>query len=358
MPEHTPDPAVLPNPGQPDENTSLINEERTSSLTGERTSPLNEKEASPLTGDYNPPGDYIVRATALGGAVRAFACRTIDTCSEALRIHQMSPLAAVALGRLLTGVLLMGQLELKNETDSLTAIVRGDGPLEGLTVIGMGDTTVRGYCRHPVVESIYKRAGKLDVGQAIGRGTLTILKDLGLKEPYVGQVELVSGEIAEDLTYYLAASEQIPSIVSLGVQVNAQGIHVAGGFIIQLMPDAPEGIAEYLETRAAGFPEVTFLLEEGFTPQQLLDLLLGDPDIHYHSLTPCSYDCPCNRERMERNLIALGPRELQELALDPAGINLECHFCNRHYTFSQQQVRYLLQEMVDENNRKAPLATD
>lgn len=305
-------------------------------------------QPQPITGDYNPPYDYIVRATALDGAVRAFACRTTQTCQEALRVHQLAPIAAVALGRLMTGVLLMTQQDLKDDNDSITAIIRGDGPLGGMTVIGQGDATVRGYCQHPVIETVYKRPGKMDVGRAVGSGTLTILKDHGLTEPYVGRVELVSGEIAEDLTYYLAVSEQIPTIVSLGVLITADGIKEAGGMVVQLMPDAGDDIATYLENRISGFPEVTFLMQEGFTPQQILDLLIGDPDIIYHTVTPCRYVCHCSRERMERNLLALGPHELHDLAQDPAGINLECHFCSENYYFTQQQVRNLLHEMTDQ----------
>ncbi len=292
----------------------------------------------------DPGGDYIVRATALKGAVRAFACRTTDTCREAVRLHQLSPLAAAALGRLMSGVLMMTQ-DLKREEDSITAIIHCDGPLQGLTVIGEGDATVRGLVNQPVVETRYVRPGKLDVGSAVGAGTLTILRDLSLKEPYIGKVKLVSGEIAEDLTYYLAVSEQIPTAISLGVKMDQEGIHHAGGMMVQLLPDAEDSVAEYLETRLAGFPEISHLMEEGFNPHQILDLLFGDPDIQFYTVTPCSYACHCSRERMEKNLIALGKKELGELALDPAGINLECHFCSTHYYFSQQEIRTLLQSL-------------
>lgn len=290
-------------------------------------------------------GDYIVSALALHGQVRAFACRTTDLCNVARTIHQLSPMAAVALGRLMTGVLLLTDQGLKNDNDTITAIVRGDGPLQGMTVVGTGQQTVRGYCYQPIVETVNKRPGKLDIGAAVGEGTLTILKDLGLKEPYMGKVELVSGEIAEDLTYYLASSEQTPSAVGLGVLVDANGISHAGGFLVQLMPDASAEAIDYLEKRVGGFPEVTFLMQEGFTPDQILDLLLGDPDIQYYDQKPAAYVCSCSRERMEKNLIALGKSELADLAIAPEGINLECHFCEKHYAFSQQEIAALIKEL-------------
>ena len=307
-----------------------------------------EKAAQAAYPDTSHPGDLIVSALAYHGQVRAFACRTIDLCREAQRLHGLSPMAAVALGRLMSGVLLMAEQGLKNDQDSITAIVRGDGPLQGMTVIGTGQQTVRGYCHQPVIETISKRPGKLDIGAAVGQGTLTIIKDLGLKEPYMGKVELISGEIAEDLTYYLASSEQTPSAVSLGVLVTADGINQAGGFLVQVMPDATPETLDHLEQRLAGFPEVSYLLQEGFTPAQILDLLFGDPDIQFFPPKPLRYACTCSRKRMEQNLIALGVREIHELSGDPEGINLECHFCNTHYRFSQAELQHLFTEMVQD----------
>lgn len=293
-----------------------------------------------------PAGDYIVSALALNGQVRAFACRTTRLCQEAQDIHQMSPVAAVALGRLMTGTLLMAEQGLKNDSDTISMIIRSNGPLQGMTVVGTGHQTVRGYCYQPVVETLHKRPGKLDIGQAVGEGTLTVIKDLGLKEPYMGKVELVSGEIAEDLTYYLASSEQTPSAVGLGVLVDANGISHAGGFMVQMLPDATEETIQYLETRLGGFPEVTYWMQEGFNPDQILDLLFGDPGIQYFCHKPLSYACTCSHERMEQNLIALGARELADLAQDPAGVNLECHFCASHYPFSQEELQNMLTELV------------
>lgn len=288
----------------------------------------------------------MVSALALNGQVRAFACRTTRLCQEAQNIHQMSPMAAVALGRLMTGTLLLTEQGLKNATDTISVVIRSNGPLQGMTVVGTGRQTVRGYCVQPVVETLHKRPGKLDIGQAVGEGTLTVIKDLGLKEPYMGKVELVSGEIAEDLTYYLASSEQTPSAMGLGVLVDAQGISHAGGFMVQMLPDATEETIQYLETRLGGFPEVTYWMQEGFNPDQILDLLFGDPQIQYFEHKPLSYACTCSRERMEQNLIALGASELFDLAQDPDGINLECHFCSSHYPFSQLQLQKLLADLV------------
>ncbi len=290
----------------------------------------------------DPGTDYIVRATAYGGFVRAFAARTTTTCTKAAEIHQLSPSAAAALGRLMTGVLMMTQ-DLKREDHSITAIVKSDGPIGGLTVIGQGDATVRGLVSQPVVESVYSRPGKLDIGAVVGSGTLTVMRDLGLKEPYVGKVDLVSGEIAEDLTYYLAVSEQTPSAVSLGVQMDQRGVIAAGGLIVQLLPGAGDEVAERVEQRVSGFPEVTHLMSEGFNPHQLLDLLFGDPDIKYLDVTPCGYACHCSRERMVRNLVALGQSELEELAADEKGIELTCHFCNQRYHFNSQDMKDLIQ---------------
>ena len=285
--------------------------------------------------------DHIVRATACHHTVRALACRTTDVCREAVRLHGLSPMAAAALGRLMSGVLMMTQ-DLDQPGDTITAIIQGDGPLQGMTVVGEQNATVRGTVLQPIVETRYREDGKLDIGFAIGKGTLTIIRDLRLKKPYIGRVALVSGEIAEDLAAYFAISEQIPSIVSLGVRMTREGITQAGGLIIQLLPDADEEIISWLEQRVSQFPDVTALLETGATPQQLLEKLLGADNVQVHSITPCAYACPCNRERMARNLIAMGYEQLSELAADPEGIHLECHFCNRSYYFSQSDVQKLL----------------
>ncbi len=288
--------------------------------------------------------DYMVTATALSGKVRALAVRSTNLVKEALRIHKTSPVATAALGRFLTGTLFLADT-LKGEGDTLTTNIRSDGPLQGMTAVADSRGNVRGYCLEPVVETTYHRPGKLNVGAAVGNGKLTVVKDFGLKEPYVGQVELVSGEIAEDFTYYLASSEQTPSIVSLGVGIDSNGVTCAGGFMVQLLPGADEETIEYLENRVSGgFPDVTFLLSEGMNPEKILDMFLGDKDICFLEGRKVAYKCNCSRDRMERNLMAIGKKDLTELSEDPNGIDLECHFCDQKYHFSQEDVKEMLEE--------------
>ena len=300
-------------------------------------------------GSPKDQSDYMVTATALDGKVRALAIRSTNLVKEALRVHGTSPVATAALGRFLTGALFLADT-LKGDGDTMTLNIRSDGPLQGMTVVADSHGHVRGYCLEPVVETVYHRPGKLNVGAAVGKGKLTVVKDFGLKEPYVGQVELVSGEIAEDLTYYLAASEQTPSIVSLGVGLDENGVTCAGGFMVQLLPGADEETISYLEKRVGGgFPEVTFLLQEGMNPEKILDMFLGDEKICFLQGAPVSYQCNCSRERMERNLLAIGKKDLTELSLDPKGIDLECHFCDQRYHFSQEDVKALISEDSEES---------
>lgn len=295
-------------------------------------------------GSPTDDSDYIVTATALSGKVRALAIRSTNLVKEALRIHNTSPVATAALGRFLTGTLFLADT-LKGEGDSLTTNIRSDGPLQGMTAVADSHGNVRGYCLEPVVETTYHRPGKLNVGAAVGNGKLTVVKDFGLKEPYVGQVELVSGEIAEDFTYYLASSEQTPSIVSLGVGIDANGVTCAGGFMVQLLPGADEETISYLENRVSGgFPDVTFLLTEGMNPEKILDMFLGDKDICFLEGRKVAYKCNCSRDRMERNLMAIGKKDLTELSEDPNGIDLECHFCDQKYHFSQEDVLGMLED--------------
>lgn len=289
-----------------------------------------------------PDQDYMVTAMALGGKVRVLSARTTNICKEALRIHAMSPVATAALGRFLTGTLLLGA-NLKGDNCSITANIRSSGPIKGMTSVCNSSGGVKGYCIEPVVPTVNRAPGKLDVSAAIGKGMLSVVKDLGLKEPYVGMCELISGEIAEDFTYYLATSEQTRSIMSLGVLMNSEGVLHAGGFLVQLMPEAGEQEIEYLEKRASGgFPDITYLLSEGLNPEHIADMFIGDPDIQFLSGNPVRYECECSREKMERNLIALGKTELENLATDPDGIELCCHFCDAKYRFSCTEVSGLL----------------
>jgi len=286
----------------------------------------------------DPQADYIVRATAFNGQVRALAIRSTSLCREALRIHRTSPVATAALGRFLSGSLLLAD-NLKSEEDTQTTIIRCDGPLHGMTAVCDAKGNVRGYCNEPVVENTFHAPGKLDVGAAVGNGILTVIRDFGLKEPYVGTVKLVSGEIAEDFTYYLAVSEQTPSIMSLGVLVDNSGVVHAGGFLVQVMPGAGDDLLDFLEKRAGGgFPDVTFLMSEGMNPEKILDMFLGDPQIEYLTATQVQFSCNCSRDRMERNLLTLGKAQLDELSEDEKGISLECHFCGTKYQFDRESL--------------------
>ncbi|MHB1454342.1 MAG: Hsp33 family molecular chaperone HslO [Saccharofermentanales bacterium] len=301
-----------------------------------------DQEYKLLPDDYT--GDYIVQATAFSGMVQAISVRSSDTCRAMADIHSLSPVSAAALGRVCSALFIMSR-DLKTATVSVSATIRCDGEIGGIFAICTADAKVRGYVSNPLAETSYKSKGKLDVGGAIGKGTLTIIKDLGLKEPYTGRVELVSGEIAEDFASYYMLSEQIPSVISLGVGMSRDGITGAGGLMVRILPDAGDEIVSYLESRAAGFPQVSWLLEEGFTPEQIIDLFLGDPDIRYYDRTPCGHECTCSRDRMLRNLMTLGRDELKSLLEDPADIELNCHFCNSSYSFTNSDVKKIIESL-------------
>ena len=299
---------------------------------------------------YHAPGapedlntDYLVHATALKGKVRAFGILSTTLCQEALRIHGTSPVATAALGRFLTGSLLLAE-DMKSDADNQTTVINCEGPIGGMTVVCDADGNTRGYVNQPVVENFYHGPGKLDVGKAIGKGTLRVIRGgENRMQPYIGTVELQSGEIAEDFTYYLASSEQIPSIVCLGVLLEDGKVSTAGGFLIQVLPGADEETLTYLEERAnGGFPDVTFLLSEGMNPEQILDVFLGDSEIQFISSHHVQYKCPCSRDKMEKNLLALGSSELNSLAMEEDEITLECHFCDSRYHFSSDQISELI----------------
>ena len=288
--------------------------------------------------------DYMIRATALDGAVSAIAIRHTNACRDMTEIHSLSPIVAAAFGRLCGGVMMMSQ-DLKSDDATVSTTISCDGPIGEMFAISSSDGMVRGYVKNPTVETVYKNEGKLDVGAAVGKGSLTVIKDMKMKEPYIGRVELISGEIAEDLAAYYLFSEQIPTVVSLGVKMDREGITHAGGLMIRLLPDASEDVISYIEKRALGFPEISWLLEEGFDPHQVIDLFLGDPEIKYYEKIPCGYRCNCSEEKMERNLITLGAEELKELSDDINGIELECHFCNSKYQFSQEKILSLIENI-------------
>lgn len=288
--------------------------------------------------------DYIIRATAAEGTVRAFVAVTTHMVKEALQIHGLSPIASAALGRTMTAAAMMART-LKGDKDTLTIQIKGDGPLGGLVVVTDSSSNVRGYVYNPEVDLPLNKAGKLNVSGALGHGYLNVIKDLRLKEPYVGYVDLVSGEIAEDLVYYFAYSEQVPSVVSLGVLVNAdESIANAGGFIIQLLPDADEEISAFLENKIREIPSVTKLLSEGKSPEEILELVLGEKNLKISSKDPCRFLCNCSRERMERNLISLGKKDILDIIEEQGEAELQCHFCNTKYQFSKEELMNLITE--------------
>ncbi|HJA42862.1 Hsp33 family molecular chaperone HslO [Lachnoclostridium sp. An118] len=286
--------------------------------------------------------DYIVRATAAGGQIRAFAATTRGLVEEARGRHGTSPVATAALGRLLTAGVMMGSM-MKNDTDVLTLQISGDGPLGGITVTADSQGNVKGYVQDPDV-MLPPKNGKLDVGGAVGIGLLTVIKDMGLKEPYSGQTILVTSEIAEDLTYYFANSEQVPSSVGLGVLMEKDNtVKCAGGFIVQLMPFAEERVISRLEENVGKITSVTKLLEEGYTPQRLLEELTEGLDLEITDTMPARFYCNCSKERVERAVASIGEKDIREMIGEGKDIEVKCHFCNTAYTYSVEELKSILE---------------
>lgn len=293
--------------------------------------------------------DYVIRATAAGGTVRAIGAVTTEMVMEAKKIHDLSPTASVALGRTLTCASLLSQT-LKGDNDVITIQIKGNGPLGGIVVVSDSKANVRGYVGNPYTEISLNGIGKFDVAAAVGReGYLNVIKDLGLKEPYIGYVNLVSGEIAEDFAYYLAVSEQIPSVVALGVLVDKdESIINSGGFLIQVMPDVKSETIDIIEERTASIPSVTELLSQGKSMQDILNMILGDTGLEIYETIDCKYMCNCSRDRMERNLISLGKKEILDMADEQHGAELHCHFCNKKYYFTEEE----LLNLIEDSNEK------
>lgn len=290
--------------------------------------------------------DRIVRAITSDGAVMAAAITARELVEQARQLHTTLPVATAALGRSLMAASLMGN-QLKGEKDTVSLQFRGGGPLGAITCVSDSNGNVRGYVQNPYVHLPEKYQGKLDVGTAVGRdGTLTVIKDLGMKEPYVGSVPLVSGEIAEDVTSYFAVSEQFPTACALGVLVERdQSVSAAGGYLIQLLPGADDGTIDKVEQGVRAFGSVTPHLRQGMTPEEMLRTILSDFEVEFLDETPVAYRCTCNRERYQRALLSLGRGELADLAQDPAGIELKCQFCGRAYHFSQEETGRILAEL-------------
>ena len=282
--------------------------------------------------------DYIVRATAGDHQIRAFAATTRKLVEHARSAHNTSPGATAALGRLLTAGAMMGVM-MKGEQDLLTLKVQGSGPIEGLTVTADSKGNVKGYAYNPGVMLPPNDKGKLDVGGAVGEGVLSVIKDIGLKEPYVGQTILVGGEIAEDLTYYYATSEQTPSSVALGVLMNKDNtVKQAGGFIIQLLPGASDEMIDQLEKKLGEITSITSLLDEGKTPEMILNYILGEFGLEIMDKVPAEFTCNCTKDRVKKALISIGKKELNEMIDEGKSIEVNCHFCNKHYNFSVEEL--------------------
>ena len=274
--------------------------------------------------------DKLVRGNSMDGAIRVFAAVTTDLVNEAQRIHHTYPVATAALGRLLTGAAIMGAAGLKNETDSMTVQIKGEGEITNLVAVTDCHSRVRGYVSNPYVDRPLNNKGKLDVGGAIGGGYLSVVRDLGLKEPYVGQIPLVSGEIAEDLTYYYAKSEQIPTSVALGVLVDTE---------------ATEEMAVQLEDILKELPPVTTMIKEGMTAEDILFRVTeGFSMVCENKAVVPEYKCTCSKERMEKALISIGKKELEELIEDQGEAELTCQFCDNKYHFNKKELEDLLEK--------------
>ena len=285
--------------------------------------------------------DYIVRATAGDGQVRAFAATTGNLVEEARRRHNTSPVATAALGRLLTAGAMMGSM-MKNDTDVLTLQIKGDGPLGGITVTADAKANVKGFVENPDA-MLPPKNGKLDVGGAVGIGLLNVIKDMGMKEPYVGQTILQTSEIAEDLTYYFATSEQVPSSVGLGVLMNKDNtVHCAGGFIVQVMPFVTDEVLSRLEENIQKISSVTQMLDDGHTPEQMLEWVLEGLDIEITDTIPANFFCNCSHERIEKAIISIGKKDIQSMIDEGKEVEVKCHFCNTAYKFSVEELKEIL----------------
>lgn len=289
--------------------------------------------------------DYLIRATAANAQIRAFAVESKVLVEKARASHNTSPVVTAALGRLLTAGTMMGVM-LKGEKDVLTLQVNGSGPMQGMTVTADSQGRVKGYAKVPEVIIPANKKGKLDVASAVGIGVLTVIKDMGLKEPYAGQVALQTSEIAEDLTYYFATSEQVPSSVGLGVLMDKETntVKQAGGFIIQLMPFADERVISKLEENLKSVTSVTSLFEEGKGPEEILETLLKGFDLEITDKIPVEFYCNCDKKRVEKALISIGKKELEEMIREGKEVELNCHFCNSNYIFQVNELKEILKK--------------
>lgn len=288
--------------------------------------------------------DYIVRATAADAQIRAFAATTREMVEEARERHNTSPVVTAALGRLMSAAGMMGTM-LKGEKDLLTLQVHGSGPMKGMTVTADAAANVKGYAFEPQVILPANAVGKLDVAGAVGNGFLNVIKDMGLKEPYVGQTVLQTGEIAEDLTYYFATSEQVPSSVGLGVLMEKNNtVRQAGGFIIQLMPFAEESVVARLEKNLSDITSVTAMLDAGLTPEQMLERLTDGLGLEIVDTIPTRFYCNCDKNRVEKAVISIGRKEIEKMIAEDKDTEVNCHFCNTNYRFSVDELKEMIKK--------------
>ena len=289
--------------------------------------------------------DYVIRATAGDGQIRAFVATTRNMVEEARNLHKTSKVATAALGRTLTATSMMG-LMMKNDGDKITVIIKGGGPIGSILATANAKGIVKGYVDNPdVVVEDYEN-GKLNVAAAVGKdGTVRVTKDLGLREPYNGSYPIVSGEIAQDLTYYFAVSEQTPSVVALGVLTKEEEVEYAGGFIIQLMPDAVEETISKLESNVAKLDSVTNMLKEGKTPQDILNIVLDGLNPQILETYDVGFECECSKERVEGVLISIGKHQLEEIIREDKKAEICCQFCNSKYIFDEEELKAILDKM-------------
>ena len=289
--------------------------------------------------------DHIVRATAGNAQIRAFAASTTEMVECARKAHNTSPVATAALGRLLTRGVMMGSM-MKNDSDMLTLQIKGSGDIGGITVTADSKGNAKGYVNNPDV-MLPPKNGKLDVGGALGAGFLTVIKDMGLKEPYSGQTVLQTGEIAEDLTYYFATSEQIPSSVGLGVLMEKDNtVRCAGGFIVQVMPFIDEAVLSKLEDNIGKIQSVTSMLDNGHTPEEMLEQVLEGLDMQIVDTMPAKFYCNCSKERIEKAIISIGKKDIQSMIDDGEDIEVKCHFCNTAYKYTVDELKTLINKAV------------
>ncbi|SHJ11242.1 Hsp33 family molecular chaperone HslO [Lutispora thermophila] len=292
--------------------------------------------------------DILLRCASVDGSIRLFCCTTINIVEEARLIHNTYPVTTAALGRMLTAGSMMGTM-LKSEKDQITLQINGRGPAGSIVVVSDITGDVRGYIANPYVDIPLNDIGKLDVGGVVGKnGVFTVIKDLGLKEPYIGQVPIISGEIGEDLASYFASSEQTPTAVALGVRIAQDGkVDSAGGFIVQVMPEANDHTIDLLENNVSNIKSVTDIISDRGI-EGLIEIVMKDIEYTIHEKKEIKYRCNCNRDRLEKALVALGSKEIKEIIDDQGQAELICHFCNKKYQFNKEQLQEILKKIIQD----------